>query len=59
MDKAQGLATFAKLHRNDFGRIEMIIEEDGALKRIDLRDENKQRLVAGVNSREALRLLFD
>ena len=59
VDKAQGLATFAKLHRNDFGRIEMIIEEDGTLKRIDLRDENKQRLVAGVNSREALRLLFD
>ena len=57
--KAKGLADYAAKHGDLFGRIELIIVRDAALRRIDLRDEEKRRRVQAVTSNQHLRVLYE
>jgi type III restriction enzyme len=52
--KAHGLAWFAERHKHHFGRIELIDEIDGNLRRLDLRDDNIRALVLTAESNDAL-----
>ena len=60
VDKAKGLATYARKHGADFGRIELIIvNEKDKLKRLNLNDESVRERVDMVTSREHLVLLLN
>jgi hypothetical protein len=60
VDKAKGLATYARKHGADYGRIELIIvNEKDKLKRLNLNDESVRERVDMVTSREHLVLLLN
>lgn len=55
VDKAKGLAAYARKHGADYGRIELIIvNEKDKLKRLNLNDESVRERVDMVTSREHL-----
>lgn len=57
--KARGLAEYAGLHGERFGRIEIVTILDGKkFKRLDLNDEAVRDVVRGVESNAHLRTLF-
>jgi type III restriction enzyme len=56
--KAKGLAEYARKHGHLFGRIELIIKEGNALKRIDLQDSATRQQVFDINSNDALKQLY-
>jgi len=56
--KAVGLATYADKHAHLFGRIELIIVEGDAIKRLDLTNERVRNLVKAVTTNAHLRQLF-
>ena len=57
--KASGLAKFASLHEDKFGRIELILLSDDKSKRLDLADETVRAKVKGVKTPNELRKIFD
>ena len=57
-DKARGLAKFAEVHGASFGRIELIAEIGGALRRLDLKDENVRKQVFEAPSSAHLKAIF-
>lgn len=57
--KARGLAIFAEMHAHKFGRIELIDEVDGAIKRLRLNDVETNKKVQAVANDEHLRQLFN
>ena len=57
--KAVGLATFAQEHGDEFGRIELIDEIGGELKRLSLTEPKTCGRVLTVSSDEHLRQLFE
>ena len=61
VSKAKGLALFAQKHgySSCFGRMEVIAEVKGQLKRIDLMDDKKRELVKKLDSANALLQLYD
>ena len=56
---ARGLANFAEDNAGKFHRIELTIEENELVKRIDLTAPSMRTKVLGINSNDALRALFD
>jgi type III restriction enzyme len=56
--KAQGLAKFAQTHGPAFGRIEVIAEVGGILRRLDLKDETIRERVQAATTPAHLRALF-
>ena len=56
--KAHGLAKFAQLHGPAFGRIEVVAEIGGALRRLDLKDEDVRRRVFAASTPAHLRATF-
>lgn len=56
--KARGLAVFAEKHGHQFGRIELIDEVDGVIKRLRLKGTETNKRVQTVANDEALRLQF-
>lgn len=56
--KAAGLAKFAAQHADKFGRIELIMVDGKAHKRLDLTDETVRNRVRGVKLVEQLKALF-
>lgn len=60
VDKAKGLAAYARKHGSDYGRIELIIvNEKDKLRRLNLNDESVRERVDMVTSREHLVLLLN
>jgi type III restriction enzyme len=57
--KAAGLARFADHHFHEFGRIELIIIDEGRTRRLDLTDESTRARVRGVRDHTHLRQLFE
>lgn len=57
-DKALGLARYADKHAHQFGRIETIIVEGDAIRRLDLADEATRDRVKAVKTDGHLRQLF-
>jgi len=57
--KARGLARFAEKHGHEFGRIELIDEVDGEIKRLSLTQSQNLQKVKAVNNDEHLRQLFE
>ena len=57
--KAKGLAKYAEIHGEQFGRIELIHKVNGHLKRIDLKDKTIREKVLKVTDRPDLDKLFD
>jgi hypothetical protein len=57
--KAAGLAKFAALHFDAFGRIELILIDGKAQKRLDLTDEKTRNRVRGVTLPHELKQLFE
>jgi type III restriction enzyme len=57
--KAAGLADFAKVHGDRFGRIELIIKEKDKLMRLDVNDGDLRDKVSGVKDNGHLRQLFE
>lgn len=57
--KAAGLAKFAAQHYDRFGRIELILIDGKAQKRLDLTDEATRRRVQAITLPQELRQLFD
>ena len=57
--KAAGLAKFAAQHADKFGRIELIVLDGNASKRVDLTDELVRNRVRGIKVPEQLRQLFN
>jgi type III restriction enzyme len=57
--RAAGLAEFAERHADRFGRIELVIVDDGRIKRLDLVKAAVRRQVAAVSSHAHLKQLFD
>lgn len=56
--KAAGLAKFAALHADKFGRIDLILIDGNASKRFDLTDETVRNKLKGVKILEQLKALF-
>lgn len=56
--KARGLAIFADKHGHQFGRIELIDEVGGTIKRLRLKDPETNKRVKAVANDEHLRQLF-
>ena len=52
------LAKFAEVHGASFGRIELIAEIGGALRRLDLKDENVRKQVFEAPSSAHLKAIF-
>lgn len=60
VDKAKGLAAYARKHGTNFGRIDLIIVDDkDKLRRLNLNDESARERVDMVSSREHLVLLLN
>ncbi len=57
--KARGLAIFADKHGHQFGRIELIDEVDGTIKRLRLKETETNKRVKSVANDEHLRQLFN
>jgi type III restriction enzyme len=57
--KAAGLAEFAKVHGDRFGRIEVIIKVKDKLIRLDVNDGDVRGKVSGVKDNGHLRQLFE
>lgn len=57
--RAKGLASYADIHANQFGRIEMVRIEKDQVQRLDLTDEKTRERVLSVSSNPHLRELFD
>jgi len=57
--KAKGLAQFADLHGNNFGRIEMIRVEGSELRRLDFNDHRIREAVFPIQAHDELTRLFD
>jgi type III restriction enzyme len=57
--KAHGLAKFAQVHGPAFGRIEVIAEVGGVLRRLDLKDEDVRRQIFAASTPAHLRSLFN
>lgn len=57
--KAAGLAKFADQHADKFGRIELIMVNGKASKRLDLTDETVRRQVVGLKLPDELRRLYE
>jgi type III restriction enzyme len=60
--RAAALAHYAEVHKNDFGRIDLVIFEspsDEQGKRIDLVDDAQRAKVSKVTTHEHLKALFD
>ena len=57
--KASGLAKFAALHADKFGRIELILLDGNAAKTLDLTDEIVRNRVRGVKLPDQLKQLFE
>ena len=57
--KARGLAIFADKHGHEFGRIELIDEVDGTIKRLRLKETETNKRVKAVANDEHLRQLFN
>jgi type III restriction enzyme len=58
VEKANDLARYAKKHGDSFGRIELIIEQDGLLMRLDLNDHVVRDKAMRTKTEGALRNLF-
>ena len=58
-DKASGLARYAAKHAHEYGRIELIIEVDDQLRRLDLSNPAVRDAVKAVQNHEHLRHLYD
>jgi len=56
--KAAGLAKFAALHADKFGRIELILLDGKASKRLDLTDEIVRNQIRGVKLIDQLKQLM-
>jgi hypothetical protein len=56
--KAKGLATFAEKHGHKFGRVQLLDEVDGKLKRLDFKSAKTRKSVKALDNPEALRQLF-
>jgi type III restriction enzyme len=56
--KAQGLARFAQQHGSAFGRIELIAEMGGRLRRLDLKDEEVRSQIFAAPTSPHLKALF-
>jgi type III restriction enzyme len=56
--KAAGLARFAERHEKDFGRLQLIVVDDGKIKRLDLANEGTRQRVKGVLTTSHLKQLF-
>jgi hypothetical protein len=56
--KAQGLAAYAKLHGHLFGRIQLIIKDGNALRRIDMKQSALREKVQRAAGNDALKQLF-
>lgn len=56
--KAKGLAAFAEAHGHRFGRIQMLDEVDGELKRLDFTKPDTRKRVNALDSSDALRQLL-
>lgn len=60
VEKAKGMASFARKHGMDFGRIDLIIvNEDDKLRRLNLNDEAVRSRIDRIDSNEHLRQLID
>ena len=57
--KAKGLATFAEAHGTKFGRIQLLDEVGGKLKRLDFKNADTRKSVKALDNPTALRLLFE
>lgn len=57
--KAKGMAAYAELHGESFGRIEIINQIGGKLLRLDLNNEKIRKNVLGVNDVPQLNKLFE
>jgi hypothetical protein len=57
--KAKGLAQFANLHGNNFGRIEMIRVEGSELRRLDFNDHRIPEAVFPIQPHDELTGIFD
>jgi type III restriction enzyme len=57
--KAAGLAKFAALHADKFGRIELVMLDGKTSKRLELTDETVRNKVKGITLPNQLRALFD
>jgi len=55
---AQGLANFAAEHESKFSRIELVIEQDGNLKCIDLIKPSWRKKVLAANTNDSLQAVF-
>jgi hypothetical protein len=58
-DKGRGLAEFAEKHFADFGRIELVDEVDGKIKRLRLHEPVTCGKVKAVANDAHLKQLFD
>jgi type III restriction enzyme len=56
--KAKGLADFAESHGHRYGRIQLLDEVGGQLKRLDFKVAKTRKLVKALDNPEALRQLF-
>lgn len=56
--KAQGLADYAKQHGHLFGRIQLIIKDGKALRRIDMKKSALREQVQKAAGNDALKQLF-
>lgn len=59
VSKAKGLAVFAGEHGHRFGRIQLIDEVGGTLKRLDFKSADTRQRVKALDSPTALRQLFE
>ena len=57
--KAKGLARYAALHGEQFGRIELIHKMNGQLRRLDLKDEAIRNRIMKATERPHLDVLFE
>ncbi|MBC7820655.1 MAG: hypothetical protein IAG10_27535 [Planctomycetaceae bacterium] len=56
--KAAGLAKFAALHADKFGKIELILLDGTGAKRLDLTDETIRNKVRGIKVAEQMKQLY-
>ncbi|OGR01011.1 MAG: hypothetical protein A2511_01420 [Deltaproteobacteria bacterium RIFOXYD12_FULL_50_9] len=57
--KARGLAKYAQLHHDSFGKIELIRADGGKIRRIDMNDDDTRQKVLTVDTNAGLDLIFD
>lgn len=57
--KAKGLALFAENHGTKFGRIQLLDEVNGELKRLDFKKTDIRKRIKALDSAPALRQLFE